>query len=131
MRPRVFKIFIHIGSGQVYCGTENQDDEIYFYNLFPFFLFSISHSNVIHREICVKAFSGTAAPRILKFGTNVGYDLLYCVRENQHAAAYHSPYLSIFLPLQAKFLSFYENQSLQIFYTYCEWSSILWGRKQN
>ena len=64
-------------------------------------------------------------PRILKFGTNVGYDLLYCVRENQHAAAYHSPYLSIFLPLQAKFLSFYETKSLQIFYTHWEWSSIL------
>ena len=43
-------------------------------------------------------------PRILKFGTNVGYDLLYCVRENQHSAPYHSPYLSIFLSLQAKFL---------------------------
>ena len=43
-------------------------------------------------------------PRILKFGTNVGYDLLYCVKENQHAVAYHSPYLSIFLSLQANFL---------------------------
>ena len=51
-----------------------------------------------------KDFSGTTVPRILKFGTNVGYDLLYCVRENQHAAAYHSPYLSIFLSLQANFL---------------------------
>ena len=104
MRARVFKFLIHLESGQVYCGTENQDDEIYFYHLFPFFLFSISHSNVIHREICVKDFSGTTAPRILKFGTNVGYDLLYCVRENQHAAAYLFPYLSIFLCLQAKFL---------------------------
>ena len=43
-------------------------------------------------------------PRILKFGTAVGYDLLYCVKENQHVAAYHSPYLSIFLFLQANFL---------------------------
>ena len=43
-------------------------------------------------------------PRILKFGTNVGYDLLYCVKENQHAAAYRSHYLSIFLSLQANFL---------------------------
>ena len=43
-------------------------------------------------------------PRILKFGTNVGYDLLYCVKENQHTAAYHSPYLSIFLSLQSNFL---------------------------
>ena len=85
---------------QVYCGTENQDAEIYFYHLFPFSLFLISHSNVIHREICVKDFSGTTAPRILKFGTNVGYYLLYCVKENQDAAAYHSLYLSIFLTLQ-------------------------------
>ena len=69
-----------------------------------FFHFSISHSNVIHREISVKDFSGITALRILKFGTNVRCDLLYCARENQHAAAYHSPYLSIFLSLQAKFL---------------------------
>ena len=91
------QICVHLESGQEYCGTENQDAEIYFYHLFPF---SISHSNVIHREICVKDFSGTTAPRVLKFGTNIGYDLLYCVKENQHAAAYYSLYLSIFLSLQ-------------------------------
>ena len=62
MRARVFKFLLHIEIGQVYCGTENQDAEIY--------------------------------------GTNVGYDLLYCVKENQHAAAYHSLYLSLFLSLQ-------------------------------
>ena len=27
----------------------------------------------------VKHFSGIIAPRILKFGANIGYDLLYCV----------------------------------------------------
>ena len=81
MRDRVFKFLIHLESGQVYCGTENQDAEIYFYHLFPFFLFSISHSNVIHRKICVKDFSGTTASRILTFGTNVGYNL-YFVRES-------------------------------------------------
>ena len=48
----------------------------------------------------VKDFSGTTEPRILKFGTNVGYNLLYCVRENQPPDAYHSHYLSIFLSLQ-------------------------------
>ena len=48
----------------------------------------------------VKDFSGTTEPRILKFGTNVGYNLLYCVRENQPPPAYHSFYLSIFLSLQ-------------------------------
>ena len=48
----------------------------------------------------VKDFSGTTEPRILKFGTNVGYNLLYCVRENQPPPAYHSHYLSVFLSLQ-------------------------------
>ena len=43
-------------------------------------------------------------PRVLKFRTNVEYDFLYYVKGNQHAAAYHSPYLSIFLSLQANFL---------------------------
>ena len=38
----------------------------------------------------VKDFSGTAAPRTLKFGTNLGYDYLYYVRENQHPYACHS-----------------------------------------
>ena len=83
MRAKVFKFCIHLESGQVYCGKENQDAEIYFGLLFPCLLFSIFHSNVIYREICVKDFSGTTAPRILKFGTNVGYDWLHCVRENQ------------------------------------------------
>ena len=71
MRAKVFKFCIHLEHGQAYCGKENQDAEINFC-LFPFFFFSISHSNVIHREICVEDFSGTTAPRILKFGTNVG-----------------------------------------------------------
>ena len=50
----------------------------------PLVLFSISHSSLMHREICVKDFSGATAPRISKFGTNIGYDNLYCVRKNQH-----------------------------------------------
>ena len=61
----------------MYCGKENQDAVINFCLFSPFF---ISHSNVIHREICVKDFSGTTVPRILKFVTNVGYDLLYCAK---------------------------------------------------
>ena len=89
MRARVFKFLIHLESGQVYCGTENQDAKIYFYPLFLFF-------SVIRREICVKDFSGTTGPRILKFGTNVRYDL-YCVKENQLAAVYHIPYIYPFI----------------------------------
>ena len=99
MRAKVFKFCIHLESGQVYCEKENQNAEINFCLLFPIFLFSIFHSNVIHTEICVKDFSGTTAPRILKYDTDVGYDL-YCARED----AYHFLYLSIFLSLQSNFL---------------------------
>ena len=59
MIARVFKFCIHIESGQVYWGTETQ---IYFA---LFLIFSISHSNVIHREMCDKYFSGIIARRIL------------------------------------------------------------------
>ena len=101
MRAKVFKFCIHLESGHIYCGKENQDGEIKFCLLS---LCSISHSNVIHREICVKDFWGTTAPRILKFSTNIGYDLLYYVRENQPPAAYYFLYLSILLSLLSNFL---------------------------
>ena len=61
-------------------------------------------------------------PRILKFGINVGYDLLYCVKENQHAAIYYSLICPFFFLSKQIFcyifLSFYESQSLQILYTH-------------
>ena len=86
-----------------------------------FFYFSISHSNVINREICVKDFSGTTAPRSLKLGTNVEYDLLYCVKENQHAAAYHSLICPVFFLANKTFrhriLSSYYSQSSTFVYT--------------
>ena len=48
----------------------------------------------------VKDFSGTTVPRILKFGTNIRYDKLYCVLKNQPHMAYQSLYLSIFHSFQ-------------------------------
>ena len=36
----------------------------------------------MHREICVRDYSRTAAPRILKFYTNIGYDLALCKRDS-------------------------------------------------
>ena len=121
MRARVFKFFIHLESGQVFCGAENQDAEIYFYHLFSIFLFSISHSNLIHRNICVKDFSGTAVPRILKIVTNVGYDLLYCEKENQHAALIIPFICPIFFLSNKTFhhriLNSYYSQSSNFVYT--------------
>ena len=54
-------------------------------------------------EIFVKDFSGTTLPRILKFGTKIKYDRLYCVLKNQPHMAYQSLYLSIFLSFQQFF----------------------------
>ena len=79
MSATVFKFCIHNEYNQVYYCKQNQDAEIYFCLLFSIFRFSISHSNVINMEIFVKDFSGTALPRILKFGTKIRYDKLYCV----------------------------------------------------
>ena len=51
-------------------------------------------------EIFIKDFSGTTGPRILKFGTDIKYDRLYCVLKNQPYMAYQSLYLSIFHSFQ-------------------------------
>ena len=53
----------------------------------------------------VKDFSATTWVRILKFGTKLDSDKLYCVRKEQEHIAYQSLYLFIFLSLQWKFLS--------------------------
>ena len=53
----------------------------------------------------VKDFSATTWVRILKFGTKLDSDELYCVTKEQLHIAYQSFYLFIFLSLQWKFLS--------------------------
>ena len=112
-RVRVFKFCIHLEMGQIYGVKENQDAVPNFAFFFLFALFAISQSSIIYREMCVNDFIGTAAPRILKFGENHRYDSSDCVKENQHAAVYHSLCLSMFLSLQAifcyKFHSLYES----------------------
>ena len=56
-------------------------------------------------KIFVKDFSATTWVRILKFGTKLDSDELYCVTKEQPHFAYQSLYLFIFLSLQWKFLS--------------------------
>ena len=53
----------------------------------------------------IKDFSATTWVRILKFGTKLDSDDLYCVPKEQPHIAYQSLYLFIFLSLQWKFLS--------------------------
>ena len=66
-------------------------------------------------EISVKDFSGTTCPRILKFGTKLGNEQLYCVLNYQPHIAYQFLNLSIFLSnkiLYYRFLSFFLRQGL-------------------
>ena len=61
--------------------------------------------NNVCLSVCVfffEDFLGIIALKILKFGTNIGYDFLYGVRENQHPHAYHShcPFSLTFTPIK-------------------------------
>ena len=62
-------------------------------------------------KIFVKDFSATTWVRILKFGTKLDSDELYCVTKEQPHIAYQSLYLFIFLSLQWKFLSLFVHFS--------------------
>ena len=72
-------------------------------SFFKFSFFSFFHSYMIHIDIfSVKDFSATNWVRILKFGTRLDSDELYCVTKEQPHIAYQSLYLFIFLSLQWK-----------------------------
>ena len=60
----------------------------------------------------VKDFSATTWVRILKFGTRLDSDKLYCVTKEQPHIAYQSLYLFIFLSLQWKKFSSKISQQL-------------------
>ena len=63
------------------------------------------HFSFSPMEISATDFSATTWVRILKFGTKLDSDDLYCVTKEQPHIAYQSLYLFIFLSLQWKFLS--------------------------
>ena len=78
----------------------------------------------------------TAAPRILKFGTNVGYDLLYCGKKNQPASCSWFFPLCVYFSFSPIKYSVTEYQSVRArafkfytLYTYWEWRSIIWERQ--
>ena len=73
------------------------------FSIFHFFLLSLLYNTYGH--FSVKVFSATTWIRILKFGTKLDSDELYCVTKEQPHLAYQSLYLFIFLSLQWKFLS--------------------------
>ena len=77
-RAKVFKFCIHLHRVEVYCVKEINNAEIHFAIFSPFLYLSLQFN-----IFCVKHFSGTTAPRILKFYTYIGYDLLNFVKKNE------------------------------------------------
>ena len=76
----VFKSCVHIQVGKVYCVNENLDVHPHFALFFSIFHFSFCHSYTIHMDIfSVKDFSATYLVSILKSGTKLDSDKLYCV----------------------------------------------------
>ena len=95
----VFKFCVHLQEGKVYCVNENKDAKAHFAFFFQFFLLSLLYNTYRH-FFSVKDFSATTWVRILKFGTKLDSDELYCVTKEQPHIAHQSLYLFIFLSLQ-------------------------------
>ena len=77
------------------------------------FLFFISVSPI--KIVSIKHFSGTTAPRILKFGANFVYDLLYCGKVNWPAPAYSSIYLFSFFLSNQNFGHLHQRFCVRVF----------------
>ena len=102
----VFKFCVHLKVGKVYCVNENRDAKPLFFllfSIFHFFLLSLLYNGM--DIFSVKDFSAFTRLMILKFGTELDSDELYCVTKRQPHIAYQSLYLFIFLSLQWKFQS--------------------------
>ena len=104
-------------------GTRLDSDELYpRYEVYRgYIVFAFSVIMFVCLSVClfvcklfffVKDFSATTWVRILKFGTRLDSDELYCVTKEQPHIAYQSLYLFIFLSLQWKFFSSKISQQL-------------------
>ena len=70
--PRILNFGTNIGHDYLNHVRQNKHPHAYHSRYLSIFLF-------LQCFYFFKDFSGTTAPRILKFGTNIGYDLLYRV----------------------------------------------------
>ena len=124
VRPRRLKLGLHMDSGQMYHVYWYQAAAAYL-SLYFFIFLSLQFSTLryfltlLYRNQAAAAysslyfpiflsnfqhfvtlFSGTVRPRRLKRGTHVDSGHMYCVYQNQAAAAYSSLYFFIFLSVQ-------------------------------
>ena len=86
----------------------------------PFFHLSLS---VMRRDIYVKDFPRTTEARILKFGTNIGFDYLYCVRDSASSCLSFPLFAHFSFPPITNFITDVSGPttaSLQILYSHTD-----------
>ena len=94
----VFKFCVHLQVRKVYCVNENEGAYSHFaFFFFHFFLLSPSYNT--YGYFSVKDFSATTCLRILKFGTKLDSDEVYCVAKKKTAT------YCLSVPLFVHFLS--------------------------
>ena len=91
---RILKFGTRLDSDELYCVIKEQP-HIAYQSLYLFIFLSLQW-----KKNFVKDFSATTWVRILKFGTKLDSDELYCVTKEQPHIAYQSLDLFIFLSLQ-------------------------------
>ena len=92
VRPRRLRLNTNVDNGWMHRVYWNQVAAAYL-SLYFFSFLSLQFSNIKKN---VTLFSGTVRPRRLKLGTHVDSGQMYCVHQNQPAAAYLSLYSSFF-----------------------------------
>ena len=116
---RILKFGTRLDSDELYCVTKELYPRYEVYRGYIVFAFSVIM--FVCLSVClfvcklffsVKDFSATTWVRILKFGTRLDSDELYCVTKEQPHIAYQSLYLFIFLSLQWKNFSSKISQQL-------------------
>ena len=96
MSPTKLKIGTHVHNSLMYRVYWNQTAAAAYSSLYFIIFLSLQFSNI---NIFVTLFSGTVRPTKLILGTHMDKGLVYCVYQNQTAAAYSSLYF-IFFSLQ-------------------------------
>ena len=109
MRPRRLIIGTHLDSGQMYHVYRTQVAATYS-SLYFFIFFSHQFSTL---KFFVTLYSGTVRPRELKIDILVDSGQMYCVKQNQAAAAYLSLHFFIFLSLQFSNIKIFRHTFLR------------------
>ena len=109
------RIYLFLNLSSFFCLQLGKIKSLLLQNYFNMHLMATAGGMWALLTLCYISSKISTEPRILKCSTNVGYNLLYCVRKNQPPPAYHSLYLSIYLSLQVSVIDFSASMRARVF----------------